>query len=311
MTQMPDEQANRAGNRLSDQFSELASTTRYHYLTLANSLQQKISGRDRPLLLGVSGAQGTGKTTLCAFLSQHLENRFALRSVVLSLDDFYLTKSERQQLAQRIHPLLATRGVPGTHDLKLLNDVLHRLLFCSAEERVVVPAFDKLADDRLPEAEWRNCCGKPDLVILEGWCVGAESESRTDLLQPVNSLEMEKDPDGSWRQWVNQQLEGGYQTLFQRLDGLVFLQVPGLMQADKRLPNMEQIVQWRLEQEEQLIKTARQPGMPLSAIRRFVMYYERITRTMQQRLPGSADVVLTLNRRHEVIAIHGSVWFNA
>ena len=73
---------------------------------------------NKPLIIGINGAQGSGKSTLADYIKSYMcaEGHSA---VSLSLDDFYLTREERFQLSRDTHPLLATRGVPGTHDTAL------------------------------------------------------------------------------------------------------------------------------------------------------------------------------------------------
>jgi len=76
-------------------------------------------------VLGISGTQGSGKSTLAALL-QFLLQQNGLRVVCLSLDDFYLTRKERRQLADTVHPLLMTRGVPVTHDISLAISIIQQ-----------------------------------------------------------------------------------------------------------------------------------------------------------------------------------------
>ena len=158
------------------------------------------NGAGRPLLVGVNGSQGSGKSTLCAFLCDWLASEHAARAVSLSLDDFYLTRGERQQLAADVHPLLVTRGVPGTHDMDLLASTLRALL---AGDSARVPRFDKAVDDRVPDDQWETVAGGVDLVFLEGWCLGLGGQPAAALSLPVNELEWREDPTGSWRRYVN------------------------------------------------------------------------------------------------------------
>jgi len=247
-----------------------------------------------PLLIGISGAQGCGKSTLVSFLQQYLPAQFERRCVALSLDDFYCTRAQRRQLAADVHPLLATRGVPGSHDLALLNQTLDGLLQAKSEQYRLLPVFDKLADERLPENGWRCWQGRADIILLEGWCVGAAAEDKAALLEPINRLEREQDREGQWRQWVNQQLQQPYKALFERLDALIFMQVP----------DMAQVLRWRSQQEVELGLSSGQKGMSAAAMEQFVMHYERITRAMLQTLPQHADLLLTLNNQHSIVGIH-------
>ncbi len=202
-----------------------------------------------------------------------LEGR-GLGTAVLALDDFYLRRDERQALARNVHPLLATRGVPGTHDIDLLSNALDALL---KGRSATVPRFDKASDDR---AGTRDLVGPFDVVLLEGWCVGAQPESEAALAEPINRLERGKDADGSWRRWVNARLAQDYAELFARLDLRVLL----------RAPDFAVVERWRAEQEADLVGR----GMSPAEIARFVQHYERVTCTMLA--DERADLVIDLDR---------------
>jgi D-glycerate 3-kinase len=251
----------------------------------------------RPPLLGINGAQGTGKSTLAAYLDVELRSVHDWNVAVLSIDDFYLTKKERQSLAVDIHPLFATRGVPGTHDLNLLEDCLLSLRKLRRGERCRLPRFDKATDDRADSSTWPVVSGPLDLVILEGWCVGSVAQPDDDLLQPVNDLERLRDANAVWRRHVNARLASDYSDLFSKLDALVFLQAPGF----------DAILSWRLEQERKLAETA--PGdtpgvMDDEQIVEFIGYFERITRNNLAVIRSNADIVLELDGYHRCVASH-------
>src|SRR5690606_6321641 len=167
-------------------------------LFLADAIAAQCDAKGGTLIVGLCGPQGSGKSTLAHALANRLMTR-GYEICACSLDDFYLTRPERLKLAERVHPLLATRGVPGTHDTTLLAQTLDALLSGSASENVAVPVFDKALDDRLPESEWRRHDGKVDIVLVEGWCVGARPQDQTALEEPINRLEREEDGDGVWR----------------------------------------------------------------------------------------------------------------
>ncbi len=265
------------------------------YLPLAAWVRTQRRGG--PLVVGVSGAQGSGKSTLTVLLALILRDGFALRVAGFSMDDIYLTRADRERLAQRVHPLLVTRGVPGTHDVALGLGVIAALKHAGPGDVVVNPSFDKAIDDRRPEADWPRHRGAADVIILEGWCVGARPEPDAALARPLNQLEAAEDPDGRWRRYVNGQLQGDYAQLFAQLDRLIMLEVSG----------MERVFEWRGLQEEKLAQ-ARGPGggsriMDPATVRRFVMHYERTTRNLLAELPGRADVVLVVHDDHQVGAI--------
>jgi D-glycerate 3-kinase len=246
-------------------------------------------------VLGISGAQGTGKTTLAAQLMRLLEDRFALRTAVLALDDLYLTRAERERLATDVHPLLRTRGVPGTHDLPLAEDLIASLHDAGPGQCIRIPHFDKASDDRLAPEAWPELVGPLDVLIFEGWCVGAAPEPAVSLATPINALEREHDPDGRWRQHVNAALAGPYSTLFSALDALLFLAAPDVPTS----------LAWRIQQEHELAERSG-PGRAIMSdaqIGRFVQHFERITRHMLAEVPARADAVLELDDDHTYASI--------
>ncbi len=224
-------------------------------------------GTRRPFVLGIAGAQGSGKSTIARALAE----RFACP--VLSLDDLYLDGAARRHLAETVHPLLRTRGVPGTHDVAAGLAAIEAL----AHGPALLPRFDKARDE--PGAP-EQVPGPAGMLILEGWCLGARPQGEAELDEPVNDLERTQDPDGRWRRWVNARLAGPYQALWARIDQLVFLQAPGF----------EIVADWRIEQE-------RKAGGPMSdaEVRRFVQYYERLTRHMLRHGGAWADLTLRLD----------------
>ena len=236
---------------------------------------------DTPRRVGLAGGQGAGKSTLSSAIVA-AGRHFGLRVVSLSIDDFYLTRSEREALAVRVHPLLATRGPPGTHDVLLCESVMDAL---DADGVVTVPVFDKGLDNRAPQT--LNVQAPADVVLLEGWCVGARPEPADRLDQPINALEAESDSEGLWRGHINKALATGYARLFGELDCLIFL----------RVPNLDAVVRWRLQQESE-----RPPELRLdnTEVAHFVAHYERLTRWMLEDLPGRADVLVELDEGHRV-----------
>ncbi len=252
----------------------------------------------RPVLAGVSGAQGSGKTTFVRFLSEWLARRMRLSAACFSLDDVYLTKAERQALARRSHPLLETRGVPGTHDIPLAHRVLDALTHPGAARKIAVPAFDKAADDRAPKRDWRRVNAPADVVLFEGWCVGARAQPPDALGDPVNELEAAEDRDASWRTGVNERLRTDYAELFARLDLLVML----------RVPSFDRVFEWRALQERELreglhgpsAETERSSVLSPAGLKRFIRHYERLTRHMLETMPTYADVVISIDGSHRM-----------
>lgn len=234
----------------------------------------------RPLLVGINGAQGSGKSTLCRFLEALLAER-GINAVTVALDDLYLGHAERRRLGAEDHPLFVTRGVPGTHDVARGEAVFDALL---AGRPADLPRFDKAIDDRAPEA----IRAEPpvEVVLFEGWCVGAVPQPSAALRQPANRLEAEEDADGAWRREVNRRLATDYAALFGRIDLLVMLMVEGF----------EAVRANRLRQERKLAE--RHPGAPgimdEAALDRFLMHYERLTRWMLEEMPARADVLIEI-----------------
>ncbi len=255
-------------------------------LTVNTSIADRIAAcvgarAGQMMVLGISGAQGSGKSTLAASLPFLLAER-GLRAVVLSLDDLYLGQSQRLELARAIHPLLATRGVPGTHDVDL---GLRTISALRRGEAIQLPSFDKYRDDRMPIRGGERQSDPIDVLVFEGWCIGARPQSEEALLAPINDLERTEDAHGTWRRYVNCTLGSSYQSLFAEIDQLIYFKAESLDGVYRR----------RVEQERKLRN--RHPGsggglMDTTQLRRFVALFERITRHMLLDLPSRADVVL-------------------
>ena len=242
-------------------------------------------------VLGINGSQGSGKTTLARLLATLLEAA-GRRVVSLSLDDFYLDREQREELATRVHPLLASRGVPGTHDIELALSTVNKLRELQSEQSLSLPGFDKASDEPVPHAQRQRAVGPVDVLILEGWCLACPPQADNELEIPINQLEQHEDSDGRWRRWVNEQLAGDYQTLFAQLDQLVFLAAPG----------MEQVMEWRQLQEHKLRDRIEKPNRSMSdaQIIRFVQHFERLTRLCLQTLPKQAQWIIDLDRDHRM-----------
>jgi D-glycerate 3-kinase len=265
---------------------------RDHYLPIAAWIAAD-SREAGHRVLGINGSQGSGKSTLASFLECTLAAEYELNVVTLSIDDLYFTRSERQYLARDIHPLLLTRGVPGTHDTELGIRLMNELAKLQNGDSLSVPRFDKRADDRMPETHWDRVSGPVDILLFEGWCVGSTAQLAVDLDTPVNELESDQDVDGRWRRYVNRQLNDGYADLFSRIDRLLFLQ----------MPDMHSVRRWKLQQEQKLVSLTQnesRPPMSSEEVKHFVEYFERITLHNLTSLPGTADVIVKLNPDHGV-----------
>ena len=262
---------------------------------LAGHLLDHYAGRiarvQRPYVLGLSGLQGSGKSTLARLLKIQAEHR-GWPTEVLSLDDFYYSRSEREALAHQVHPLLKTRGVPGTHEIELLLSVLTALPNASEKFPVTWPRFDKGRDTRMPPSRWPRATRPPRLVVMEGWALGLRPQLESALEEPVNALERLEDPDGHWRHWVNKQLRA-YQPLWRKLDALIVLQAP----------NWEVIREWRSETEKDLLARGAPLAMDAAAMQRFLLHFERLSRHALATLPVLADTCVEYDTHHHVMGL--------
>lgn len=237
-------------------------------------------------VVGIAGPQGSGKTTLvkaCAALQSNVAH--------FSIDDVYLGQAARRSLAMRVHPLFATRGPPGTHDSDLFHATLDALQKADPDSRCAIPVFDKVTDDTLPRARWPSFRGRPNLILIDGWCLGAGTQDARELKRPVNSLEEKDDPNLAWRNAVNDFLFSPYQQMFARLDAILSL----------RAPDFGIVHDWRCQQEESLL------GRSLTTkdkerIARFIQHYERITRHMMDG-GRRADIEIQLDARRNVTEV--------
>ena len=263
-----------------------------------NNAPQK-STKSTALVLGVQGAQGSGKSTCSDFLKEIFESAHQLTTVVLSIDDFYLTRAERETLAKNIHPLLQTRGVPGTHDTQLAIETINTLKSHTSATSTPIPRFSKAKDDRATKEEWDHAKGPIDIIILEGWFIGLTAQQDELLLNATNTLEQHEDPNRQWRTYVNQQLKNEYAELFALLDKLIVL----------KAPSFDCVYRWRKTQEDKLINSlVAKDGenadlsktLTPDALKRFIAHYERLTEHALSTLPQQADWCLHLDANQKI-----------
>lgn len=294
--------------------AEFVTTVLPHYQQLANYLGQQQPEQDC-LLVAINGAQGTGKSTLALFLKVLLHER-GLNTAILSIDDLYLTRQQRQTLAQDIHPLFITRGVPGTHDLILGQSVINQLRELKKSDvnhvmEVKIPRFDKAQDERCPESEWSIVNNPVDVIILEGWCVSARPMTAARLAQSPNKLEQEEDPQCAWRNYLNERLSTEYQDFFSQFDKLIMLKAPGFgcvkqwraLQEYKLSENIQTSARENLNRVSECTiesPTSFKGLMDENKLDRFIMHYERLTKHTLEEMPQRADVVLELNEKHQI-----------
>ena len=253
----------------------------------------KKTNKKRTLLIGLAGGQGSGKTTISSILTLILQKYFKLNVFKVSIDDFYKTRKDRKLLSKNKHSLLMTRGVPGTHDIDLMLNFFKKIKDKNFKS-LQIPKFNKSIDDRFPKRLWYKIKSKPDIVIFEGWCVGAKAQSSSQLKKSINSLEKIYDKDARWRGYVNSQLKTKYKTLFSQLDGLLFL----------KAKNFNLLREWRLKQERKLrAQTKNKKNLKImnsGDIISFMQTYQRITQQMFKDALKSASIIMNLNINHQI-----------
>ena len=253
----------------------------------------KKSDKKRPYFVGLAGGQGTGKTTISSLIKIILTKFFKLKVFRISIDDFYKTRKERISLSERVHPMLLTRGVPGTHDIKMMLNFFKKVK-SKKFKRLKLPNFNKAIDDRFKKKYWYNLNEKPDVIIFEGWCVGAKSEKNSSLRKTINSMEKTKDQKQIWRKYVNQQLKSKYKNLYSQLNCLIYL----------KAKNFSLLQKWRLKQERKLwLNNKRNSSLKImnkKDVINFMQTYQRITQNMFRYMPKYASIILNLNSNHQI-----------
>ncbi len=264
------------------------------YLPMANLINTALNVKDQTHIIGINGAQGAGKTTFSKLLKVVLEQKFGMKVVQLSIDDFYLSRADREELAKSVHPLLITRGVPGTHDVRMAESVLSSLSTAQENSVTIIPRFNKAMDDPYPQSQWDRFVGRPNVILFDGWFMGAIEQKETELLNPVNDLEKLEDPYCIWRRYVNSQLKDNYKSLFDKIDLLVMLKVS----------SFDKVYEWRLLQEEKLrIVTANKENnhvMSKDELVRFISHYERLTKFILKEMPSRADMLFNVSNDHRI-----------
>jgi len=255
-------------------------------------IAKKIKKKE-PLIIGLAGGQGTGKTTVTSIISIILKKYFKLDIFKISIDDFYKTRKQRTLLSKNKHSLLMTRGVPGTHDIDIMLNFFKKIKVKNFKI-LKLPKFNKGVDDRCKQNLWYKIQSKPDVVILEGWCVGARSQNSKELKKSVNSLEKIHDQNFKWRQYVNYQLKTKYKKLFNQLDYILFL----------KAKNFSLLRRWRLKQEKKLwLKSKNKKNLKImnkSKVKNFMDTYQRITQQMFKDMPKYSSIVMNLNNSHQI-----------
>ena len=278
---------------LSEPFRDKIGQLNNFYLPISKMINNNYVKNKKTQVIGLTGGQGSGKSTISNILKIILKESFNLETVIFSIDDFYKTIKERKAMSKSISPLFLTRGVPGTHDTRMLLSCIKKLKK-NKFKKIMIPKFNKGIDERVIKSKWLKVAKKPNIVIFEGWCVGVEPQKKKDLLLPVNELEKHKDKKKIWREHVNQELKKDYKKIFRLIDKIIFLKVP----------NFKHVFKWRLLQEKKLRAASKgNKTMSDNQIKNFIMFYERLTKHMIKTLTYKADSVIEIDTKHRLKSI--------
>ena len=276
-----------------EKFSNKDKMLKSYLIPVCFWISKKINNK-QPYFVGLAGGQGTGKTTISSLLEIILKKYFKLNVFKISIDDFYRTRKARFNLSKKVHPLLMTRGVPGTHDIKIMLDFFRKSK-TKKFKSFKLPKFNKAIDDRCKKNQWYTIKKRPDVIIFEGWCVGARAEKNSTIKKSINSLEKANDAQLIWRNYVNKQLKTKYKKLYDQLDCLVYL----------KAKNFTLLQKWRLIQEKKLWlknknKKTNNKIMSKGDVINFMQTYQRVTQNMFKFAPRYASIILNLNSNHQI-----------
>ena len=247
------------------------------------------SSKSKKFLFG--GSQGIGKSSFINIISKTIEKFYDKKILLLSLDNYYLTKKQRLLLSKKIHKLLVTRGVPGTHNIKEL--VKNVKQFNQEKYPITTPQFDKLIDDKIKLN--KTIKTKCDILFLEGWCCGSSEIPKKFLYKNINNLEKINDPKNQWRNFYNKKLKIEYKKLFKLFDELIFL----------KTSSFDNVYKWRLKQEKtNQSKNKKLKRMSANEIKVFVQHYEKITKWMIKDLNKKAQIVIQFEKNHKISSIN-------
>jgi len=278
-----------------DKFKNKEKMIKSFLIPVSFWISKRVS-KKKPLIIGLAGGQGSGKTTISSILTLILQKYFKLNVFKVSIDDFYKTRKDRKLLSKSKHSLLITRGVPGTHDIDLMLSFFKKIKD-KKFKGLQIPKFNKAIDDRYPKSLWYKVKSKPDVIIFEGWCVGARAQSSSQLKKPINSLEKVYDESVKWRSYVNNQLKLKYKTLFKQLDGLLYL----------KAKNFNLLRRWRLKQERKLLEQTKNKKnlkiMSTGDVINFMQTYQRITQQMFKDALKNSSIIMNLNSNHQIQTI--------
>ena len=235
----------------------------------------------------ISGSQGVGKTTILEILNKNFHKFFGKKILMLSLDDFYYDRAQREILSKTIHPLLMTRGVPGTHNTKEILNVIKK--FSKSEYPIKIPIFNKLKDTRRRRKRIIN--EKTDIIILEGWCCGSPPINKKYLQKNINILEKQFDKKLIWRNYYNNKLKNEYSELYKKFDKLIYFNAP----------SFSYVLKWRVKQEKNSKKNKNtKQGMNKKEIAEFIQHYEKITKWMMKVLLKKANINILVEKNQNI-----------
>ena len=254
---------------------------------LSTAIDKICEARDGVPIIGLSGPQGAGKTTALNALYKKSTKRIA----TLGIDDFYLTKAERIDLAKAVSPLYKTRGPAGTHDIKLIEKTLESLVSAKPNTRTPLISFDKVSDDRTAENDWPIFEGKPDVIILEGWLVGAIAPDDFSDSEPINDIER-SDEGSVWRRYQKNQLDSSYSKLWDSFDAYIHIKGPGF----------GTVFDWRKQQEASNLNVDEDdlPKERIIWLSEFIQHYQRLTIAMGNDFHRSGAII-TIDKDRAVI----------
>lgn len=273
--------------------SQLLETLWNLWLPLALQIASYRQQQSSPLIQGILGGQGTGKTTLAAILTLILD-QLGYRTLSLSLDDLYKTYSDRLILKQQ-DPRILWRGPPGTHDIQLGLTLLDCLPQSNLSTPIAVPRFDKSACGGAGDRQAPQVVQGADIVLFEGWFVG---------VRPINPTAFDTAPppietaaDQEFARDMNAHLQN-YVPLWEKLDRLILLYPSDFRRS----------LEWRRQAEHQMIATGKS-GMTDAEIEEFVRYFWR---SLHPELfikpltnyPSYVDLVIEINSDHSAGAVY-------
>ena len=235
--------------------------------------------KDKKTLM-IAGSQGSGKSTLSLQIKKYFKKYYSKNVVILSIDDFYLSIHQRKLLAKKYKTnLFETRGVPGTHNLKLLSQTIRNLK--SNKFPLFLPVFDKVTDNK---KKYQRKVNKADLIILEGWCVGSKPIDPHYLKKNINDLEKIEDSNLLWRTAYNKALVE-YQKVFKKFSYFVFI----------KIPSWDFVIDWKYKQELGLRSSHTNIHLKKKLLT-FIQYYEKLSKWMSLTSPSYCNVLITLDK---------------